>query len=99
MNKLILPKGSSMYGAQFGRRNELPANADAKIKLHLERLYLIDGGYDKWGAYWGMGETMYCAWGEWDIPLKPVRLFLRAPGREQAKAIVCEYLPKACFYR
>ena len=49
-----LPKVSTKYGAQMGRSN----TATGKCKLG--RVSLHDG-YDTGGAYWGIGETLYCA--------------------------------------
>lgn len=53
MEKLKLKQGCSLIGAQMGRRNELPDDVSAPIKLQMERLRWIDGDYDHGGAYWG----------------------------------------------
>lgn len=49
---------SSKYGAPMGRTSYGTAPA-AKVRLFAFRL--DSGGYDVGGAYWGMGEAMYCA--------------------------------------
>lgn len=79
-------------GAMMGRRSIRPASP-ASAKLHLERVRLDAGGYDKGGAYWGFGSPLYCAHGE------GVTLFVRANGREAAKAAVREELATATFLR
>lgn len=98
MNKrLNLSNVSSKYGAQMGRRNVLPTNPDAPIKLRMERLKWVDGDYDQWGAYWGHGTPLYCAWGEDEQT--QVYVFVRAPDRQSAKEQVRKQLPQATFYR
>ncbi len=93
--KLTLPNGSSATGSQMGRRNQLPDDREATIKLRMERLRFVSGDYDQWGAYWGGGSNswIYCAW------LDQVRVFVRAENREQAKLKVRDTLPQANFYR
>jgi len=92
--KLILSNGSSPRGAQMGRRNILPNDINAPIKLRMERLKWVDGDYDQWGAYWGRSETdVYCAWNE------EVQVFVRATIRSSAKLSVRDILPNATFYR
>jgi hypothetical protein len=50
---------SSKYGAPMGRRNigEPPENE----KCFLFWIPLNSGGYDAGGAYWGLGQRIYCA--------------------------------------
>lgn len=96
MKQLVLPLGANSYGAQMGRRNELPKDVTASIKLRMSRLQLVDGDYDKWGAYWGAGtKDVYCAWnGE-----ERVKVFVRGMSRTEAKENVQEILPNAKFFR
>jgi hypothetical protein len=85
-------------GSQMGRRNELPADTNEPIKLRLEKLRLVDGDYDQWGAYWGGGHgslPIYCAWNR----LRGVTVFVRAQDRVAAKAHVLKLLPNATFAR
>ena len=97
-SKLVLPNGSSQYGAQMGRQNTLPEDPDHPIKLRMERLRWVDGDYDQWGAYWGggSGDSVYCAYGE-DNEIQ-VYVFVRARSRFGAKRAVREALPNAKFY-
>ena len=48
----------SSYGALMGRTSYGTTPA-AKVRLFAFRL--DSGGYDKGGAYWGVGAAMYCA--------------------------------------
>lgn len=62
-----LTHASSARGADMGRRDALPLDPAAPVKLHLARLAMSDGGcYDAGGAYWGCGSAasggMWCAW-------------------------------------
>lgn len=78
----------------MGRRNELPKDVTASIKLRMSRLQWVDGDYDKWGAYWGAGTTdVYCAWNE------RVKIFVRGMSRTEAKEKVQVILPNAKFFR
>lgn len=111
-SKLVLPHGSSKYGAQMGRRNvlladlgDIYADPEAKVKLRMERLRWVSGDYDQWGAYWGGGaqrdaEGNYYRdyiYCAWNEA--GVRVFVRARNRDDAKALVLEELPGATFYR
>ncbi len=96
MKTLKLPNGASRYGAQMGRRNEIPDDY-AGEKLRLTRLPFVDGDYDRWGAYWGGPETVWCAWGESET--EQVRVFVRADEREDAKLEIIAKLPNATFHR
>ena len=99
--KLILENACSKYGASMGRRNRLPGDVTARIRLHLARLPLVDGDYDRGGAYWGGGPTpsggMWAAWGE-DSSVQ-VRVFVRGVDRNDARHNVLEVIPGAVFYR
>lgn len=111
--KLTLRHASSQRGAEMGRRNWLPYHTAVPVKLRLTPLRWVDGAYDQWGAYWGMGDTIYCAWTETpavcrehdfghlapDMTPHTVELFVRARSREEAKRSVLMILPKARFYR
>lgn len=71
--KLVLPSGlrygydsqgnKVCVGTYMGRRNILPTDPKAPVKLRMERLKWVDGDYDQWGAYWGNSGTgsIYCA--------------------------------------
>lgn len=82
---------SSRFGAPMGRHSdEIPAG----VKVHLQRVPMVDGDYDPGGAYWGGPSpttgAIYCAWSDSGL----VRYF-RAHSREDAKA----KLPGCKFFR
>ncbi len=85
--KLKLSNGSSRYGAQMGRRNVIPDNLplppDKPLKMRLERLRWVDGAYDQFGAYWGMGTHVWCAWYA-GARCDRVEVFVRAVSRSEA---------------
>ena len=103
--KLTLPRGTTGFtddtgkwictGSQMGRRNSLPDDINASIKLQMEPLKWVDGDYDQQGCYWGggSGDYIYCAHAE------TVMIFVRAKNREAAKTGVLAVLPAAKFYR
>lgn len=67
----------------------------APVKMHLARVPINSGGYDAGGAYWGLGDPLYCAWSE-DPDLI---VYVRAHSRKKAKSEVLEDHPFATFYR
>ena len=73
--KIELSKSYNKYGASMGRRSE---RIDGKC--HLQKIPLDSGGYDKGGAYWGLGEPLYCAQDS-----EGGRFFIRAKTRKEAK--------------
>lgn len=78
---------SSMYGAPMGRRSYNLNNYSGE-PLHLRRVPL-NQGYDTGGAYWGVGNPLYCAFGhlmDGDI----FTHYVRAANREEAKRLVDE---------
>lgn len=90
-------------GARMGRRNELPAHPETReIKLSLVRLKMTaDGCYDSQGAYWGSTDVYYASArfhceiiDDWCV----CRVFVHADSRDEAKAQVREFLPKARFF-
>ena len=94
MRKLVLPNGSSKYGAQMGRANVLPHDCAGPIKLQMQKLKWVNGDYDEKGCYWGggSGDNIYCAWND------DARVFVRAFTRQQAKCEVWCFFPHARFY-
>jgi hypothetical protein len=97
----------------MGRRDLLPDDPEAPIKLRMVRLRMVDGCYDQWGAYWGSGTPLYCAFRyepleradkggefeEFSSKHLEASIFVRARNREAAKAEIRETLPEAKFYR
>lgn len=89
-NKL-LSDVSSKYGAPMGRR-EIRDDTAAKVRLF--RVRMVDGDYDRGGAYWGGGSTpLYAAIGD------GFQSFTRAKSRAEAKAAFLEEFPDLRFYR
>lgn len=70
-------------------------NLTDKDKIHLQRIPLDSGGYDRGGAYWGSGLPIWCAEdSEWN------RVYFRAPNRAHAKqTVVDNYCQGAKFYQ
>ena len=56
-----LPKVNCQYGAPMGRNSYgLIQNCEPRT-VRLFRLNINGGGYDDGGAYWGLGEPIFCA--------------------------------------
>lgn len=72
--------GCSKYGAQMGRHSRGYFNLYEKVRLY--HVPLDSGGYDKGGAYWGIGQSLYCAEAEDAV------YYFRASNRESAKEYV-----------
>lgn len=86
------PDVSSRYGAPMGRRSR---NQDCVGKVSLRRIPIDNGGYDRGGAYWGLGQALYWAGDESGA----LDIFFRSGSRERAKAHVRDLWPDAKFYR
>lgn len=90
------PKVNCRYGAPMGR----PTRAQGDVlpsdpPMYLRRIPIDSGGYDRGGAYWGLGQPLYWACNH-DAD---VELFFRAPNRVSAMLMVREDYPDARFYR
>jgi hypothetical protein len=100
------PDVNCKYGAPMGRPShdtftdkqgrtfQMIVNDDAK-PFRLIRCPLDSGGYDRGGAYWGLGEPLYY----YEGPLSDISGYVRGASREKAKVAVRELHPKAKFYR
>lgn len=86
-------KAYSERGADMGRPTFMPEAPSQPLKLHLERVSIDSGGYDRGGAYWGLGDPLYVAHAE------NVQVFYRTKSRAEAKAVVKLDIPSATFYR
>ena len=79
---------NSQYGAPMGRRDR-PISGVAV----LEQVPIDSGGYDPGGAYWGIGEPMWCGWNDGG------EVYVRAPNWDAAKKLLaapgCTFLPGA----
>ena len=78
-------------GASLGR-DTIIGDPSVPAKLQLRRVRLDGGGYDPGGAYWGLGEALWVAWGD------DVEIFVRALTREDAKLAVRRLKPLASYY-
>lgn len=93
MSRYKFTNGTSTWGAQMGRRPQLPSDATQPRKLKLEQMRLVDGAYDNGGAYWGMGTPLWVAHDE------ETEIVVRGADRAAAKVAVLAILPTAKFYR
>lgn len=112
--RLNLSNVSSKYGAPMGRAESLPEDRNQPILLHLTRVRLNSGGYDRGGAYWGNDQwdnnatafhPLYCAEsddGSVSLFVRPTiyrHFALSKEWRDEAKTLVRRYLPNARFYQ
>lgn len=51
----------SRYGAPMGRRADGYIETNIARFVRLYRVRINSGGYDDGGAYWGLGEALFCA--------------------------------------
>lgn len=70
---------SSTYGAPMGRRQDGYLEVEVPRSVRLFRVRLDAGGYDDGGAYWGVGQPLWCA-----IDCDGARQFTRANSRAGA---------------
>lgn len=89
------PEVNCKYGAPMGRAGERSEhNILEEGKFYLMRVPLNSGGYDKGGAYWGIGAPLYYFEGP-----SGVSGYVRGRMRSMAKAEVLKRCPNATFYR
>lgn len=94
---ISLTKVDCSRGSPMGRRETHRTGLTDPL-FELERIPLIDGGYDCGGAYWGTGGNLWCA--DFTTPLtgtEIVRAYYRANDREQAMRFVRKDYPSAKF--
>ena len=85
---------SCKYGAPMGRHTG-PDFLDTDAgKIYLRRVPLDSGGYDKGGAYWGLGQPL---WETYDQDGNG--FILRAWDRDEAKRAILADFPDANFHR
>lgn len=85
---------SCKYGAPMGRHTG-PDYLDTDAgRIYLRRVYLDKGGYDKGGAYWGLGAPLWEA-----LDQDGNGRIFRAATRDTAKAMIRADFPAATFYR
>lgn len=94
------PKLNTRYGAPMGRPSADPRKwnilPDTHFRMYLQRVPLDSGGYDRGGAYWGLGAPLY--YFEYE-GLSDISGYIRAGSRESAKKIIREEYPHAKFFR
>lgn len=71
------------YGAPMGRSEDGYLETDLRRFVRLFRVRIDSGGYDDGGAYWGIGEPLWCA-----IDDDGNRQFTRATSRAKAALIL-----------
>jgi hypothetical protein len=79
-------------------RSSVIEDADAPIKFRLYAMPMIDGDYDRGGAYWGSGSLKH-GWMYHAHSDGPNEMFLRARDRAEARAQVRDTFNQATFYR
>lgn len=87
------PDVSSRYGAPMGRRS-FPYLATEAGRLHLQRVPINSGGYDRGGAYWGLGAPLWCV-----MDQDGNTQYFRAASRDAAKAQILAEWQGARFFR
>ena len=90
------PNVNCKYGAPMGRtsHNAYTVNEQA-TPFYLVRVTLDSGGYDRGGAYWGLGAQLYY----YEGPLSDINGYVRGKTRDAAKAEVQTIHPLARFFR
>jgi hypothetical protein len=74
-SKIYIRQLSTKFGAKMGR-----GSGHIEGRCYLQKLRMLSGGYDAWGAYWGIGDPVWvCQDGEGS------QLFVRASSRQLAK--------------
>lgn len=70
-------------------RPDVHASFLPEKRVRLNKLRIDDGGYDNGGAYWGLGEPLYCAYYFEDDD--QFVLYFRAKNRTAAREYLQEY--------
>lgn len=85
MSKRQFSEVDCKYGAPMGRSSygSIPECFPRSVRLF--RVNLDSQGYDDGGAYWGIGQPLWCAIGEHDTWCQS-RAFTRAGSREESIA-------------
>ena len=96
-----LPEVNCSRGAPMGRCETHNIDPEAPAKFCLQAMHLVDGDYDRGGAYWGCWTRehggMWHAYACHDD--EEVEMFIRAKTREQAKEQIRERYPNARFFK
>jgi hypothetical protein len=91
----------SQYGSSMGR-SDWHGPSDLIGKFYLQKIIMCNccGAYDSGGAYWGIGQQLYCGWCV--DPMnhdEQVRLFIRADSREEAAEKIKSTYKSALFFK
>jgi hypothetical protein len=89
-----MSKVNCKFGAPMGRHT-LKGEPEKQYKFHLYNVRLDSGGYDDGGAYWGIGQRLYCL----ESACGDVTQYMRADDRKDAKEQSKAMYPKARFFR
>lgn len=68
------------------------------MRMYPNRTRLNQGGYDRYGFYWGIGQPLYHYFDDGDSK-EHVDGDIRADGRDHAKAKILAIHPEAVFAR
>ena len=77
--QLAKDAASCTRGAPMGRRSCYYLTNGEKV--YCQRVSIDSQGYDRGGAYWGIGQPLYCVF----QPDGDLRVFVRADSNKQAK--------------
>lgn len=77
------PDVNSRYGAPLGRRSTPSNRPEEAASVRLFRVRIDAQGYDDGGAYWGLGEPLWCCTDDGGY-----QEFIRAGNRFHAAAIL-----------
>lgn len=79
---------SSKYGAPMGRRTTRNDFA-VTDKLVAQKTAMVNGCYDRGGAYWGSGQTVWAVWeaGKFDDGIMYIRASCRATAIAKVKGM------------
>jgi len=84
----------SARGAPMGRPSDPYLDGEAGL-IYLRPIPLDSGGYDRGGAYWGLGDRLWIAQDQFNNSV-----YLRAKTRPEAKQIIrAEFGPDLRFFR
>lgn len=88
------PTVSCRHGAPMGRHTGPDYLDTSAGRIHLQRVPINSGGYDRGGAYWGIGAPLWFAQDQ-----DGNSRFFRARDRDAAKAAIRADFPDAAFFR
>jgi hypothetical protein len=91
--KTFITKVNSTYGAPMGRHTGAEYLDSSAGKVYLRQVPLDTGGYDRGGAYWGIGQTL------WETLDQDGNGFIfRSRDRSTAKSSILDIFPDVKFY-